>query len=247
MTSLLSLQSVSLGFARGRRHVVRVLSDASFDLEAGEVVAVLSQRAQGKTSLLRVAAGMQRPGAGHVLFEGEDLWAMPDRRRSKLLATRIGLVRCVEPDIDVTMQVHVATPAAVVYGWREAHVRAAAALERVGASGCSGQRWASLADWERALVVLAQGIVRRPRLLLVDDLTATLGLGETEALTRLVGELARELKMGVLMSVSDASATLWAGRIATLAGGELLEPERPSTDETDNVFEFPTEERSRRV
>ena len=64
--SVLSLTEVCLSFPRGRRHVVRVLTDVSLEVDAGEVVAVLAQRAQGKTSLLRVAAGMQRPDRGRV-------------------------------------------------------------------------------------------------------------------------------------------------------------------------------------
>lgn len=245
MEGLLSLKDVSLGFKRGRRHVVPVLTGVSLDVDAGEVVAVLAQRAQGKTSLLRVAAGMWRPGAGRVWFDGRDLWEVSDRRRSWLLARRIALVRCVAPDIAVPMREHIAIPAAVACDWDEACRRADTALERVGALDCAEQRWEDLADSERALVALAQGIVRRPRLLLVDDLTATLGLVQTDAVTRLVSEVAREQNVGVLMGVSDANATTWSSRIATLSGGDLLEPPRTPPADVDNVIEFPAEERLR--
>jgi ABC-type cobalamin/Fe3+-siderophores transport system ATPase subunit len=241
---LLSLRGVYLGFRRGEQHVVQALRGVSLDVDVGEVVSVLARRAQGKTTLLRVAAGMWRPGAGKVYFEGQDLWELSDRERSGLLARRIALVRPVAPGVDVPILVHVETPLRVVCGKREARRGALAALERVGASDCVGQRWGSLADWERALVALAQGIARKPSLLLVDDLTATLGLVETDELTRLIDTLCGEMEMGVLMSVSDANATVWSGRIATLSGGELLEPPRPPRGEPDNVIEFPGEERS---
>ncbi len=223
---------------------MQTLRDVSLDVDVGEVVSVLARRAQGKTTLLRVAAGMRRPGAGKVYFEGRDLWALSDRERSGLLATRIALVRPVAPGADVPMLAHVETPLIVVGGKREARQGALAALERVGASGCAEQRWGSLADWERALVALAQGIARKPSLLLVDDLTVRLGLVETDELTRLIDVLCGEMKMGVLMSVSDAHATVWSRRIATLSGGELLEPPRPPQGEPGNVIEFPGEGRS---
>jgi ABC-type cobalamin/Fe3+-siderophores transport system ATPase subunit len=238
---LLSLRRVCLGFSRGGRHVVEALRNVSLELDAGEVVSVLAQRAQGKTTLLRVAAGMQRPTAGHVRFDGRDLWGLSDRERSRLLARRIALVRSVEPGVDIPMLEHVATPLKIVHGKRQARSRAQAALERVGATEYAGQRWKSLADWEQALVALAQGIARKPSLLLVDDLTVTLGLTQTDELTRLVASLAEETRMGVLMSVSDAHATAWSQRIATLAGGELLEPPTPPEDDErqDNVIDFP--------
>jgi predicted ABC-type transport system involved in lysophospholipase L1 biosynthesis ATPase subunit len=218
--------------------MVRVLADVSLQVDAGEVVAVLAQRAQGKTSLLRVAAGMQRPDRGRVSFEGEDIWGFSDRQRSRLLGGRIGWLGPSVPDLDIPMLSSVALPLLGAYGKREAYVRAMAALERVGASDCAEQFWGSLADWERALVALAQGIAREPKLLLVDDLTASLGLGEADEVTRLLDALASERGFGVLMCVSDAGATGWSGRVATLAGGELLEAPRPQVG-GNNIIDFP--------
>jgi predicted ABC-type transport system involved in lysophospholipase L1 biosynthesis ATPase subunit len=235
---VLSLTKVCLSFPRGRRHLVRVLADVSLQVDAGEVVAVLAQRAQGKTSLLRVAAGMQQPDRGHVHFEGEDLCDFSERRRSRLLAGQVGWVGPAVPDLDLPMLANVALPLFAAYGKREAYARATAALQRVGAEECAEQFWGSLADWERALVAVAQGIAREPRLLLVDDLTVSLGLGEADEVTRLLDALATERRFGVLMCVSDARATGWSGRIATLAGGELLEAPRPP-EERGNIIDFP--------
>jgi putative ABC transport system ATP-binding protein len=236
--SVLSLTGVCLSFPRGRRHLVPVLADVSLQVDAGEVVAVLAQRAQGKTSLLRVAAGIQRPDRGCVCFEGEDLWGFSDRRRSRLLSGQIGWVGPTVPDLDVPLLANVALPLFAAYGKREAYARATAALERVGASACAEQFWASLADWERALVAIAQGIAREPKLLLVDDLTVSLGLGEADDVTRLLDSLAKERGFGVLMSVSEAGATGWSGRVATLAGGELLETPRLLAT-PGNIIDFP--------
>jgi predicted ABC-type transport system involved in lysophospholipase L1 biosynthesis ATPase subunit len=232
---VLSLAGVCLSFPRGRRHTLQVLNDVSLRVDAGEVVSVLAQRAQGKTSLLRVAAGMQRPGDGRVCFAGEDLWGFSARRRARLLGGQIGWVGHTAPDLDVPMLSSVALPLFAAHGKRESYTRAMAALERVDASGCADQFWGSLADWERALVAVAQGIAREPKLLLVDDLTASLGLEEADTVTRLLDSLAKERGLGVLMCVSDAKATGWSERVLTLAGGELLEPSRRS----GNVIDFP--------
>jgi putative ABC transport system ATP-binding protein len=236
--SVLSLTGVCLSFPRGRRHVIRVLADVTLEIDAGEIVAVLAQRAQGKTSLLRVAAGMERPDRGQVCFEGEDLWGFSERRRSRLLGGQIGWVRPAVPDLDMPMLANVALPLFATHGKSEAYARAMGALERVGAQECAQQFWGSLADWERALVAIAQGIAREPKLLLVDDLTLSLGLGETEQITRLLDALASEQGFAVLMSVSDAGATGWSGRVATLAGGELLETPHSPVDQ-GNIIDFP--------
>jgi ABC-type cobalamin/Fe3+-siderophores transport system ATPase subunit len=241
MGALLSLRSVSISFPRGRRHVVPVLANASLEVDAGELVAVLAQRAQGKTTLLRVVAGMDRPAHGEVMFKGEDLYGLSDRRRSALLRQNIGFAEPVGPDIDLPVLAHVAIPLLASLGKKAAYERARVALDRVGAQECADQLWSSLADSERALAALAQAMVRRPELLLVDDLTATLELGATERTGRLLRSIADEDGVAVLMSVSDADATTWFDRVASLAGGELLVAPPEVDDPGENVIDFPSD------
>jgi putative ABC transport system ATP-binding protein len=249
--SLLSLRGVWLSYPRGRRHVVRVLMDVSLDVHAGEVVAVLAQRAQGKTSLLRVAAGMERPDRGSVLFAGEDMWRRRDthgrrvrrgRRRPRPLKAPIAFVRPAPPDVDVPVLEGIALPLTGTHTGRRARELAGRALEDVGLGECAPRRWSDLSDGERARVAIAQGISRDPKVLLVDDLTATLGLGDTEDVAMLLHSLAAARGFGVLVGVGDARATRWSERVATLAGGELLlEPARSAAPANayPNVVNFP--------
>jgi ABC-type lipoprotein export system ATPase subunit len=243
MAVLLSLRNVSLTFPRGRRHVVQVLKEVSLEVEAGELVVVLAQRAQGKTTLLRVAAGMDRPARGEVLFKGQDLCRLSDRRRSALLRASIGFAEPVGPDIDLPVLAHVAVPLLAAHSKREAYRRAVAALARVGVEQSAEQPWKNLADSERALAAIAQAIVRRPELLLVDDLTATLGIDATDRIGRLLRTIAQEDGLAVLAGVSDADATTWFDRIATLAGGELLLAPSGRTERHENVVDFPGDRR----
>lgn len=241
MGVLLVLRNVTLSFSRGSSHVVPVLSDVSLDVDAGELVAVLAQRAQGKTTLLRVAAGMDRPARGEVLFKGEDLWRMSDRCRSALLREKIGFAEPVGPDIDLPVLAHVAVPLLVAHTRKDAYERAWSALARVGVEECANQPWTSLADSERALAAVAQAIVRRPELLLVDDLTATLGIDATERIGRLLRTIAHEDRLAVLMSVSDADATTWFDRVASLSGGELIQSLSTDPGPDENVIDFPSD------
>jgi ABC-type methionine transport system ATPase subunit len=243
MDPVLSLRDVSLSYPRGRRHVVTVLADVSLEVAAGEVVGVLAQRAQGKTSLLRVAAGMVRPDKGEALVEGESLWRMPDRRRSQLLGERIALVETDAPGLDVPVLTGVALPLLGIHGRREAYRRAREALAHVGASECESQHWSELADWERALVALAHGIAREPGLLLVDDLASTLGIGECDEIAGLLSGLACERQMAVLICADEPGVVAGAERLASLSHGELLMATGPPTPSPTGgtVIDFPGE------
>jgi predicted ABC-type transport system involved in lysophospholipase L1 biosynthesis ATPase subunit len=244
MDPVLSLRGVSLNFPRGRRHVVSVLADVSLDLHTGESVTVLARRSQGKTSLLRVAAGMERPDRGSVTFAGEDVWRLSDRRRSRLLGSEIGLVERAAPHLDVPVLTGVALPLLDRHGRRGAYAQAKSALAYVGASECARQRWGELADSERALVALAHGIAREPRLLLVDDLAATLGIEERADIAELLGALAAERGVAVLLCAGDSGPTPTCDRVASLGGGELLvSPAMPASG--TNVLDFPGQQRRR--
>ncbi|MHB1539112.1 MAG: ATP-binding cassette domain-containing protein [Solirubrobacteraceae bacterium] len=235
---------MSLVFPRGGRHYVRVLDEVDLDLLDGQLVAVLAPPAQGKTTLLRVAAGVQSPDCGVVAFDGVELRTLSDRARSSLLASDLALMEHRRPELDLRVLELVALPMLRRMGRRGAYVRAAETLARVGLAECAEQRWESLADSERALLTLARGVVRRPRLLLLDDLMASLGIGAAEQIGRLLVELSRERGFAVMMSVSDAGATGWCDRVATLAGGELLLA--AGEQQRDNVVQLELSRRASR-
>lgn len=263
MNAVLELEGVVRRHRRGSTQRT-VLDAVSFRLERGEFAAVLASRGQGKTTLLRIAAGIESPDEGSVRFEGRDLARLGDRELSRLLGDHIAWAGTAGPSIAMRMIDYVAMPLLVAPrardgrgigpfrrrarrpvgggGRRDAHDRAHDALARVGASGCAGQHWETLGDWERALVEIAQAIAGEPRLLLIDDLTDTLGIRETDELTGLVRELSRETELAVLMSVSDGQAALRCDRILTLSCGSLFAaaPRAPA-----QVIELPNVSASR--
>jgi lipoprotein-releasing system ATP-binding protein len=245
--ALLSLQDVSKSYWRGLSEV-RVLAGASLEVNPGELVAVWGKRGAGKTTLLRIAAGLERPDSGVVCFEGEDLTMLSDGAHARLMRERMGWVSRSGPRSELAMIDYVALPVLVEHGQRGAHRLARDALRRVGMSECAGQHWCSLSDGERALVAVAHGIVRGPRLLLVDDPTANLGVREREETLELLGSIVEEAGIAALIAVPDMPAAMRSHQITALSGGRLLPAvgsgPAPRTPARGNVIEFPVGERS---
>lgn len=238
MESLLELDGVCKTYARGERRL-RVLANLSLEVHLGEVAAVVGSRGEGKTTLLQVAAGIQRPDRGAVMFEGVDMLTMSDRRRSELLGASISWITREGPGLRLQVRDGVAMPLAIGRGRRAREVFEAAddALERVGAADCGERLWGELSNWERVLVGFARVIVARPRLLVVDDLFEGLAAARMREAGAWLRTLTEEIGCAVLMSASDVEGALAADRVWSLVAGGL----EPMTGEPVDaeVIEFP--------
>ena len=242
--SMLHLERVSKSFWRGPSEI-GVLKGVSLDVRAGDLVAVYGQRGAGKTTLLRVAAGFDAPGAGRVTFEGRDLAGLSSGQLARLHREQIGWVERAGPHSrELAIQTYLALPLYRESGPKAAQRRAHAALARVGAEDCADQRWHDLSDTARILVAIAQALVREPRLLVVDDPTAGLGIVDRERIAGLLRSAAEDGGIGVLMAVPDMPALLHAHEVRSLSRGRLLAPTRPPADRDGAVVDFPRGERT---
>jgi putative ABC transport system ATP-binding protein len=223
MSELLAIRNVGKSYWRGVREV-SVLIDASLEVDPRQVVAVIGSRGEGKTTLLKLAAGLDLADRGEVWLGTRQLSALSERARRRLLGQEIRWLDRREPRVRVPSRDRVAAPMAMGRhrGLREACSLALAALDRLGIGAVAEQRWDEISNWERVLVVLAGGIVGSPELLVIDDLLDGLGPSRTEEAGRTLRSLVEEMGFGVLMSVSDWDAALLADRIVNVEDGCLV-------------------------
>jgi ABC-type lipoprotein export system ATPase subunit len=245
MSELLALRGVCKGYARGER-TMQVLVDVTLEIGRGEVVAVVGSRGEGKTTLLKIAAGIEAPDTGDVWLGDVDLARSSDEERSRLLGSEIAWTHCEGTGVKFRVLDYVGLPLVIGRGrrHREAHDLAMEALERVGAATCAGQHWAELSNWERLLTGFARAIAGSPRLLVVDDLMDGFGMRRTREAGELLLELVGELGCGVLMSCTDLEAALIADRVWSLEGGRLSMLSEQDGRRAD-VIDFPSGARQR--
>jgi putative ABC transport system ATP-binding protein len=222
-----------------------VLDEVSLDVNRGEVMGVYGQRSRGKTTLLRVASGFEPPDSGTVSFEGNDLARMSQRELARLHRQEISWVERGGPHIrEMSVNAYVALPLCGKLPAAEARWQATAALARVGAQDHADQRWDDLSDTTQMLVAIAHALVRRPKLVVVDDPTAGLGIMDREQVVGLQRSAAQEDSFGVLMAVPDMPAMLQATEIRLLSRGRLIEPSGPRPAGEANIVDFPHHRRS---
>jgi predicted ABC-type transport system involved in lysophospholipase L1 biosynthesis ATPase subunit len=205
---------------------VPLLSGASFEVEAGEVVAVVGGRLSGKTTLLRVAAGIEVPEEGSVRLGGRELVGLSERERVRLRGRELVWLNRAGMSQPLEVVKIVGWPLAVRRGRREAERRAGQMLERVGALDCARRRWADLSPREQLLVGFAQAFAAAPRVVVIDDLLDALGSRATKEASDLLRSLIAEAepRPGVLMSASDRDSAVFADRVWSLGSGGKLTP-----------------------
>jgi len=216
--SLLRLEGVSKRYRRGRREVV-ALDDVSLEIAPGELVAVWGVPRSGRTTLLRIAAGLERPDGGAVRFGDR---ALAPSKHDDSLPHGIGFV---QPGLasagGESILDYVAMPLLARGASPEAaRARALLQLERAGAAACAPLQPRELEPTERVRVAIAQALVTGPRLLLVDDPTRHVDLLEREAVLLLVRSIA-DGRVAVLMTTGEAMGVSGVDRALTISGGVL--------------------------
>lgn len=214
--SLLQLEHVS---KRDRRSLNErfTLRDVSLEMEAGEMVAIWGQRRSGRSTLLRVAAGVEAPDSGVVRMGGCDLSA----RGCELLGAGIGYcLKTFRPNEGQTVLDHVII-GQVARGVPPslASSRARDAMERAGVERYSDLRPSELECAEVVRAAIARALALQPRLLLIDEPTIGVELGERDGILLLLQSLAED---GVAILTSTGETTGLSGaRALHLCDGEL--------------------------
>jgi ABC-type ATPase involved in cell division len=229
VSPLLEFEHVTKGYPDGRRRIV-VLERASFAVHAGDFVGLLGSRRTGKSTLVRLAAGIEAPDDGTVSFEGRDLARMSVLGRGRLLRTQIGLLATddwrpgrVERVVDLAALPLVSDGETL----HEARRRARRMLDWVGAAEYADELAQALSAGERTRVMLARALVREPRLLLVDEPAVSPTLEERDELYELLRSGARQHGAALLVASQDRSALRGAGVLMTIGDGELCATGEP--------------------
>jgi ABC-type lipoprotein export system ATPase subunit len=218
---LLELRDVRKAFRHG--HGIRqVLDGVNLEVRPGSAaVGVWGERGEGRTTLLRIAAGLLDPDSGEVRFCGRNLAELSERQRDRLRRGEIGWVGSEPPEDDLAMGEWIALPLYHQYHRGHALHLAEQMLEQVGASGCHARRWHELTDGERTLAGIAHALIRAPALLIADDPMRALPPLERERVATMLQRLAQRQRIGMLLSAPDLASlsyTDWG----TLTGGRLL-------------------------
>ena len=217
------VKAVALGkqVETGHSHLT-ILDGVSFEIAAGEAVAIVGASGSGKTTLLGLLAGLDVPTAGRVVIDGEDLSALDEDGRAALRRRLVGFVfQSFQLLPALTALENVMLPIELS-GSPAAREAALVLLTRVGLAERLHHYPRQLSGGEQQRVAIARAFAGPPRLLFADEPTGNLDSVTGEEIVNLMFDLNREHNTTLLLVTHDEKIAARCGRRLRLAAGRLL-------------------------
>jgi len=221
MSAALEVQGLAFGYPD--RPVGR---DVTLRLDAGEVLVLLGPNGSGKTTLFRTLLGLLPAQAGRIAVLGRDLHALHRRERARLLAYVPQAYAGYFPFtvLEMVLMGRSARLAAFAVPGRSDRAVVQGVLERLGIADLAQRPYTRLSGGQRQLTLVARALAQEPRILIMDEPTASLDFGNQVRVLDTIAELAGE-GMSVVLSthhpdqafqVADRVGLLHAGRMARI-------------------------------
>ena len=213
---------------------IHAVDGISLDIRAGKFVALLGSSGSGKSSLLNLIAGLDRPTSGSVVVQDRDLAKLSREELAKYRLHVVGMVFQsfnLIPSMTVAENVELPLRFAEIDRSRRDGL-VGEALERVGLGARMNHRPSELSGGEQQRAALARALINRPNLLLADEPTGNLDSHTGTEIMNMLRQFNRELGMTVVMVTHErALAERYAERMVFMADGKVIDdqPNQPES------------------
>ncbi len=200
------------------------LRELNLRVEKGELIAIVGASGSGKTTLMNILGGLDRPSAGRVLVDGQDLLRMSDAQLNRYRRERVGFVwqqstRNLIPYLNAIENVML--PMTVAGRVRGNRRRAAELLERVGLGERMHHRLSELSGGEQQRVAIAVGLANHPPLLLADEPTGEVDTATAALIYDTFRRLREEMGVTIVIVSHDPGVARQVDRVVAIRDGML--------------------------
>ena len=215
--SYVKLENVSKIYGSGEVKIVAV-DEISFEITKGEVVIIVGPSGAGKTTVLNILGGMDKPSSGRILVDGNDIAGYSNRQLTRYRREDIGFVfqfYNLVPNLTALENVELALQIC------RDPLDARTVLEEVGLKGRMGNFPAQLSGGEQQRVSIARALAKNPKLLLCDEPTGALDYQTGKSILKLLQDMCRNRGMTVIVITHNTALTPMADRVIRIKNGKV--------------------------
>ena len=202
---------------------VEALRDVNFTVEDGEYVAVMGESGSGKTTLLNILAALDKPTAGRVVLDGQELGSVPESRIAAFRRDNLGFVFQEFNLLDTfTLEDNIFLPLVLAgVSVQEMRSRLGPVAEQLGIGELLKKYPYEVSGGQKQRAAVARAIITNPKLVLADEPTGALDSRSTDELLRVFGKI-NETGRTIVMVTHSVKAASHASRVLFIRDGEIF-------------------------
>jgi putative ABC transport system ATP-binding protein len=217
---LLELRELTKEYKRGDK-AFNAVNGVTLSVERGDFISITGRSGSGKSTLLNMSAGLLKPTAGTVLFDGQDIFSLTDRSISLLRNERIGYVPQGQSLLsNFTVLENICIPWFLFKHKGEPEERALFLLGKTGISHLAASYPKELSGGEMRRVAIARALINSPALLIADEPTSDLDAETTAEIMRLLSAIAKE-GTAVLIVTHELDTLSYGNKVYSMNEGNL--------------------------
>lgn len=222
---LLSAEGISRTFFRNGKgtNFFSAVEKTDFSAEAGTLTMIIGRSGSGKTTFINMLSGLLTPTEGKVMFDGEDLYALDDDKRSVIRNRKIGIIPQGQTGIaSFTVMENVLAPASMYSDASSKASREKELLEMMDIADLENVYSNELSGGELRRMAIARALINEPELIIADEPTGDLDDETTELVLKLLKDCSKN-GAAVIMVTHEQAALEYADRILKMEKGILTE------------------------
>ncbi len=220
--SIIKFENVYKNFTDGEE-IIQALKPTSFEINTGELIAIVGPSGSGKSTLLTLMGGLQKPSGGTILFKDKNFYSLSKKEQIKLRFDEIGFIlqsSNLIPFLKIKDQFRFIDK----YAKRgEQKEKTKNLMEKMDILKRKNLYPSSLSGGERQRVAIARAIYNEPSLILADEPTASLDTNKAMNVISILSELTHEKNRATVMVTHDERLLKYCDRIFRIIDGELSE------------------------